>query len=172
MKVMSKQAYCDMKCEEKGIDKKDFRARNGGPKTDGDRKGKTDRKANQKFNGLNELERLNSGRSANFAKIGDDVPVVGRPMPAPQRHNKDKDGESKKRSREDDGDEEKPAKREKPSHYEVDFQGEKVRVHVDTGAVIDPSEIKFVDGVVVKWTNSKSSGDWKEVKVGYRYVFR
>lgn len=110
-----RQAYCDMKCEEKGIDKKVWKANNGGGKGDNsDRKGRNDRKTGQKFNGLNELEKLNSGRSTNFAKISEDTAVVGRPMPS--AHSREGgDSDRKKRPRENDDEEDKPAKREKPS---------------------------------------------------------
>lgn len=54
--------------------------------------------------------------------------------------------------------------------YEIEFQGHQVRVNTENGAVIDPQEIKFVNDVVIKWSNSQQTGDWKEVKVSLQYL--
>ena len=175
-----------MKVKEKGLDAKAWKQH--------DRSRNDDRKQGQgnsgaggkagpgrNFNAFFEMSKLQEGKPANFATIPEGVAIVGtRPKTGgPQgRERQDKKGGDRKRQREDDGDESKPAKQVKlvccvygwqgfadpQEDVEIEFLDQKIKCDPTTGK--PTGSFDFTDNVVIQWKNEQASGDSKEVKVG------
>jgi len=104
-----------MKIKEKGIDPKAWRNMD---KSQNRKDAQTDNKRAvpaRGWNAFSEMERVAQGRLPNLAAIPEGVSVVGKPLPTTQgSHDRsDKNKSDKKRPREDDENDGKPAKQAK-----------------------------------------------------------
>lgn len=86
-----------MKAKEKGIPESELYKR---------KDNKSDRHSS-KFNAFREMDKIKKGMTPNLAQIKEGTAVVGTPKGV---RSDSKSGEGKKRGREEDGEEEKPAK--------------------------------------------------------------
>lgn len=141
MLYMTKDAYVKMKAKEKGIDESEIN------------KGGQARKGAGKFNAFREMARMKAGQAPALAKIPAEVDIVGKPVAF--------DG-SKKRSREDDGDDKDGKKRRDELTFE--YKGVTLEVDPVSGKVLDPSKVPFTENSAIKFHAPGEGDDWKALK--------
>lgn len=137
LKIMSKEDYCKMKMDEKGIDPSTVQ-RGGGPKTNGSIN------KNARFNAFKELEREARGLPSALGEQSDNRSKTSS--------SKAEDAEEKK----------KRAQENRKNPLEFDFNGTKLTTTPE--GTIEESSLSFPERSVVAFKGAGEGGNWRDLK--------